>query len=1669
VVLELKYFRKISEYEDAEARPDLPPLPPFSIESFGLDSNIKRAKRELTRLLMLAGLWFLREFWPLLRIGRTVIVTRYDDVMEVLKRSDDFQVPYGPEMRSLTGGKDFALGMDGPAHAAQRNHIMAAVVQKTDAPRIVEHTRFVAENLVRTSGGRIDVMRDLLARTMMEACDEYFGLGLDEPNSFLDRTFANSALLFADPFGDSSWRRQTLSAASYNRYVVDRATDRAIETIFGRHPRPPVTVIERLVAQYGTRTAVDRDEIRAMAIGTITGLVPTNTLGAAKMLEEIKRRPLVFEDVKAIAATWRDATTETARDAARNSLQGILWEVARLNPGLQPGQWRHAPRHTDIGGRPVRAGSVLMVATMSALRDRRHFGDFAGYYDPDRRHCKDEPRLMFGAFDHECLGTYLGMAQITEVFLVLFSQKNVRWSQNREGWLTYFGPFPRRLDMEFDDPVSPQHQEMITIQVPVRPDVDLEKLQAKIDKLGNPPCRRPGGLGQALRETNLVHFASLSAFDARDPDDAKGRPDPRVVLELNVDGDADRALETIVKAARGHLEPIFEDTVVRGFPLLDALKRQTVTLDYSPWGNTGLNFNGTPDCAVADIEVQQKIAEEARKHVDAYVMRHGVPGTRALGLLNSVRRTLKTQYSRDTYAKHLIRPTRRRLAIAEWSGTGTTIGFKALFRSSLARYVTMLIMLPCLALGALIYSLLPAWGASWGPHVAAVAAIGWAGMLALSGLARPRKEKLSHFGDRIGLALAHCVVWTAALTGFAAIVAVAGANTVGLHFLLVKAFPAIGAMASWTIAAGFGIAALRPEYRVLVALLDMGRAARGVIRTVVLAAIALGAVVIGWYAFTDPGPLATKVHNVSYWLHSTPADAAGKQLWAWVIFYLKAMPHMVEIVGWLAVATAGGILAMALVVGAIAGVFVGILRYHERNDAVDERPARIDNMRKVAERENRPGYVMNHITAVTSLKPGRFRRLTLALSLLGIGKLVQHWFRPGFVLNMGTIHYARWFRLPGSDTLVFFSNYDGSWESYLEDFVTKAHKGQTAAWSNGKGFPRTSYLINGGADDGERFKRWVRRQQVPTGFWFSRFPDLTTDNIRNNALIHDGLMRVSTDTAAEAWLSCFASMPRAENMIQHQEVQGLVFRGFPHHQHSAVAAITLPEGAAARQAHGWLAKLERHVWFGDTGTGFYGPPTFIAFSAAGLEKLLQGFPDPDLLSSFPPAFRIGMANRANILRDTHHSEPGKWSWADAPDAAGGRPATDALLVIYGSSKDCEREMAEHRKMLEREFGKPGPGKSWRFDILQTQPTAKTAEAWKHGSQAIYEHFGFRDGISQPIIRGTQKSLRDAAPADLIEPGEMILGYRNNAGKLPPPITLPAEIDRSNDLPMEVPDFGTRFPRFGAARTVDLRDFGRNGTFLVVRQYQQHVEEFKSFLHAQAERLHKEPREHNLDKVVGCTIDHNWVASKLMGRTAEGDPLLGRATRRLDNDFNFGQDDPQGLRCPFGAHVRRANPRGGMQPDDPVEIEITKRHRILRRGRTYERPDPDKPGKTEKGLMFLALCADIERQFEFLQQTWLSSPAFQGLYNEPDPITATAPGGQFTIPTTAGPVTLKGLPNFVTVRAGGYFFMPSRSALSLLSSWTRRNIRIVAPKNPVVASSASCPMHPLCPSQRTAGA
>ncbi len=154
----------------------------------------------------------------------------------------------------------------------------------------------------------------------------------------------------------------------------------------------------------------------------------------------------------------------------------------------------------------------------------------------------------------------------------------------------------------------------------------------------------------------------------------------------------------------------------------------------------------------------------------------------------------------------------------------------------------------------------------------------------------------------------------------------------------------------------------------------------------------------------------------------------------------------------------------------------------------------------------------------------------------------------------------------------------------------------------------------------------------------------------------------------------------------------------------------------------------------------------------------------------------------------------------------------------------------------------------------------------------------------------------------------------------------------------------------------------------------------------------------------------------------------------DNEFLFGRDDPQGHACPFGSHIRRSNPRDGLDPLDKDSMSISNRHRILRRGRSYYQGEK---GKNEhypiEGTFFMALNANIERQFEFVQQTWVGSTKFHGLRDEKDPIASNDTTGSFTIQAPSRDLEIHGLSSYVTMKGGGYFFMPGRAALKYIGS------------------------------------
>jgi hypothetical protein len=167
----------------------------------------------------------------------------------------------------------------------------------------------------------------------------------------------------------------------------------------------------------------------------------------------------------------------------------------------------------------------------------------------------------------------------------------------------------------------------------------------------------------------------------------------------------------------------------------------------------------------------------------------------------------------------------------------------------------------------------------------------------------------------------------------------------------------------------------------------------------------------------------------------------------------------------------------------------------------------------------------------------------------------------------------------------------------------------------------------------------------------------------------------------------------------------------------------------------------------------------------------------------------------------------------------------------------------------------------------------------------------------------------------------------------------------------------------------------------------------------------------------------------MGAAATPVERPAKASHLQDNDFLFGTEDPEAVRCPFGAHIRRANPRDSLEPGSQDQIDISNRHRIIRIGRQYLPNEGGNPG-----LLFMCLNGDLERQFEFLQQTWLKSPSFHGLSCEKDPLLGDAENGMcgYTIPSRYGPVRLSPVPAMVATRGGGYFFLPGKRLLDFLT-------------------------------------
>lgn len=439
------------------------------------------------------------------------------------------------------------------------------------------------------------------------------------------------------------------------------------------------------------------------------------------------------------------------------------------------------------------------------------------------------------------------------------------------------------------------------------------------------------------------------------------------------------------------------------------------------------------------------------------------------------------------------------------------------------------------------------------------------------------------------------------------------------------------------------------------------------------------------------------------------------------------------------------------------------------------------------------------------------------------------------------------------------------------------------------------------------------------------------------------------------------------------DIQGLVYSGFADHAQAGYVFAQL--GSDAARSRAWLADLRARV---TTAVAEQREPhgrIQIALAPSGLRAL--GVPDA-VLDAFPQEAKLGMPARARILGD---DEPTTWELGrtDAP--------LDVLVMVFA------RDEATRDLMLGRERTALETAGAHVYPYELSRPLEGR------------EHFGFADGLSQPFLPGPRREPRNGDVA--VAAGEILLGYRNAYNALP------------------------QSPRW------DGVDVGRNGTYLVFRKLAQDVAGLWGWLDARARELAP------TDPASAAEL-RELLAAKLVGRWRSGAPLAlsperddpAFATPEKRNAFGYLATDPDGLRCPISSHVRRANPRDARGGSAQDSQDVVSRHRIIRRGRSYGAPLDDaaaRAGRDDgipRGLYFISLQASIARGFEFIQQTWMSSPGFHGLHAEPDPITGNGDGtSHVTIPAQPLRLRLPNVPSVVTVRGGGYFFMPSLTALA----------------------------------------
>jgi Dyp-type peroxidase family len=438
-------------------------------------------------------------------------------------------------------------------------------------------------------------------------------------------------------------------------------------------------------------------------------------------------------------------------------------------------------------------------------------------------------------------------------------------------------------------------------------------------------------------------------------------------------------------------------------------------------------------------------------------------------------------------------------------------------------------------------------------------------------------------------------------------------------------------------------------------------------------------------------------------------------------------------------------------------------------------------------------------------------------------------------------------------------------------------------------------------------------------------------------------------------------LPRGPVTVELDDIQATVLRYRPEPYYGTHVMLHVEDAQAGRE---FVRRMTPHVasaadWW-RAGEAWIS----VAISYTGLMAL--GLP-VDSLRSFPEAFRVGMAARADKLRDYGTNDPENW---EKPFGTG---EIHIGVSVFSDSEETWRDAIQTAQQQYQGFA--------GVTVLMTQDFGAQPDD--------LNPLGYRDSIGQPAIEGSGVEPLPGQGRP-IKAGEFILGYPGEAG---------------GPLPMPRPDV-----------------LGRNGTFVGLRKYQSRVGTFNRFLHEHAGT--ELERELLAAKLVG-----RWRSgAPLTLAPTHDDAVLGADPHR-NNDFTYAAD-PNGKQVPLSSHMRRMNPRDTTlaQLADVNLHRIIRRSTTY--GAPYD-PDAtsEQVDDVARGIHFIFISAKAMATMEFLQQEWINNGNFMNLGNERDPnVGLQEDGATFTVPKEPVRRRIRGIQTFNVLRGGEYFFMPSLSAL-----------------------------------------